>query len=579
MHSIYHKWRIVRFPIETRVTNLSIPIEKSPTRGLLKAWHYVRFGWPTIALVALIALGGYFLMLDTARDQDRAYIQSTRDFVRESTHELTNKNAVVSTDYALWSDAYENITLNDNQQWMADNFFSTNVTTLSVLRPGRGIRFSSVKDNDEKLKAAIPKILPSLDLSDFTEYEKNPIQTNVKMPTKRVVMLNGAVFSLALQPIRPYDTFTGTKPTAGKPIDYIIAMKALDQDAITAIGKSFALSKPTLTVGDQSAQIDASRISYSLKDNNLKTLAVISWDNLRPGTVAMNERLLPVSLALIAIMILTIIITHRSVASRMRLFKAARDAAETANRVKSNFLASVSHELRTPLSGIIGYAEMIEEDARDEGNTVTARDAKKVTNSAHHLLSVINDLLDHTKIEAGKMDLNPTQADITPILASVVENLQHQVTKKKTKLTLVADPLLGQANIDAMRLKQCLFNLVSNAAKFTKDGTIVVSARPVDHKGVAFIRIAVKDSGIGMSETTIAKLFKPFTQADESTAAKFGGTGLGLSITKALVEAMGGTISVESMEGEGSTFTMLVPQGMSMATSKSATAPSASLAA
>jgi signal transduction histidine kinase len=547
--------------------------------NFVKAWQYIRFGWPTITLVSIIAILGYLLMLDTARDQDRAYVQSTRDFVRESTQQLANDNVKVAIDYSLWTDAYENITVTDNQKWVTDNFFSSNLTALSVFRQGSGLRFSWVADDNTLLREKMPEIVPLLDTRSFGEYVKDPIEKNLTAPVSRLIVLNGSLFTLAMNPIRPSDTYTGSKPKAGAPIDYAVTMTAFDQSAINNIGKAFALSNTSFKIGDQSADNGNTRISFAIKDEALKTLATISWDNLRPGTTAMKERLLPVSLVLLVVMIVTIVITHRSVTARIRLFKSARDAAETANRVKSNFLASVSHELRTPLSGIIGYAEMIEEDARDAGNAITARDAKKVTNSAHHLLSVINDLLDHTKIEAGKMDLNPTKIDITPILGSVVENLQHQVTKKKTKLTLAADPLLGEAMIDGMRLKQCFFNLVSNAAKFTKDGTIVVSARPVDQNGVAFIRISVKDSGIGMSKDTIAKLFKPFVQADEGTAAKFGGTGLGLSITKALVEAMGGTIGVESVEGEGSTFTMLVPRGITTNALDPVSAPTGSMAA
>jgi signal transduction histidine kinase len=546
---------------------------------LTKFWNYVCFGWHTIALVAFIALGGYFLMLDTARDQDRAYIQSTRDFVRESIIELANNNASVSTDYALWSDAYDNITLADNQKWMADSYFSTNVNALSVFRQGLGIRYTYIRESDEKLRAAIPQVLPLINLEDFNKYRLDPVEKNIGSPSMRLVVLNNAVFAAAIQPIRPYVNYAGPQRKVGSPIDYALSLTAIGQEAANHIGKSFGLANPALTIGSRFTANENDRISFPIKDHNRKTLAVMSWDNARPGTAAMKARLIPVYLALFLITVLTITITQRSVESRMRLMRAAREAAETANQVKSNFLASVSHELRTPLSGIIGYAEMIEEDARDAGNDATAKDAKKVTNSAHHLLSVINDLLDHTKIEAGKMDLNPAKTDVTPILSSVVENLQHQVTKKNTKLTLVSDPALGEAMIDGIRLKQCVFNLVSNAAKFTTNGTIVVSVRPVEHHGVAFIRIAVKDSGIGISEATMAKLFKPFVQADEGTATTYGGTGLGLCITKALIEAMGGTIEVESTLGEGSTFTILVPRGMAWARTSPAGSAETSIAA
>jgi signal transduction histidine kinase len=257
-----------------------------------------------------------------------------------------------------------------------------------------------------------------------------------------------------------------------------------------------------------------------------------------------------------------------SVSAQMRALKVAKLAAEAANKTKSSFLANVSHELRTPLNAIIGYSEIIEEDCGFAGITQTQEDARKVTNSAQHLLGLINDLLDHSKIEAGKMDLNPTKVALAPIFVSVGEALQRHLTKNRSILVLNCDPDIGDAMLDGMRFKQCLLNLVSNAAKFTIDGKITVSARSLDLEGTAFVRVTVKDTGIGMSPETVAKLFAPFVQADNETATRFGGTGLGLVITRALVEAMGGSVNVESVEGQGSTFTLLVPRGIEWAETK-----------
>ena len=529
---------------------------------LRQVWDFVRFGWATIALVVFMACGSYYLLLDSARAQDKGYVDNTTSFVRESVKGLLANNAKVGTEYAIWSDAYENITLAENRDWMVANFFSTNVNALAIYREGSGIRFVFTPETSKQLQTTISKVIPYLDLRELKTYQNQPsIENNVSKP-KKLITLDGILYALAIQPLRPNDDYKGVLPKVGAPLDYVVTLAAIDQTSMEAIGKSMDLSCVALTIGLASPSGSLGHIGLPLKDNAGKTLAVVTWENVKPGTSALQSRIWPMALALFLTSILTICITQQSVSARLRLSQQARIAAETANNVKSNFLASVSHELRTPLNGIIGYAEMIGEDAVDQGNDVTAKDAKKVTNSARHLLSVINDLLDHSKIEAGKMDLNPTQAELTPIISSVVENLQHQVTKKKSTLTLNCDPEIGQAIIDEMRLKQCLFNLVSNAAKFTVEGTIVVAARPVDLKGQPFIRISVKDSGIGMSEATLAKLFTAFTQADSGTSAKFGGTGLGLVITKALIEAMGGSIGVESIVGEGSTFTILVPRGM-----------------
>jgi signal transduction histidine kinase len=524
--------------------------------------QYVRHGWPIIALVFIVALGGYYLLLDSARQQDRAYVQSTKDFVAEAIQSGIVNNSKVSTDYSLWSDAYENITIKGDQKWMEDNFFSSNSTALAVYNPNEGLKHLYTAEDAQGLERSFSKITPFLTFSEHASYDQNPVEQNVKIMPNGLLVLEGQLYAIAMQPLRPLDNYEGQKPKADGKFSYVISLTAFDQKAITAMKKSFSLSNPSLWVGEDSPRDSNLRVTYPIKDATGKTLGVVSWDNLRPGTAAFKKKFWPVTLALLLVSILTIVITQRSVSARLNLLDQARLAAETANQVKSNFLASVSHELRTPLNGIIGYAEMIEEDAVDGGNNVTAKDAKKVTNSARHLLSVINDLLDHSKIEAGKMDLNPSQLELMPILSSVVDNLQHQATKKNTKLSLCCDPLIGQAVLDGMRLKQCLFNLVSNAAKFTNDGTITVSARPLDQNGVAFICIQVKDTGIGMSKETLAKLFIPFTQANAGTSSLFGGTGLGLVISRALIEAMGGTVGVESTLGEGSTFTILIPRGM-----------------
>jgi len=237
----------------------------------------------------------------------------------------------------------------------------------------------------------------------------------------------------------------------------------------------------------------------------------------------------------------------------------AREAAEAANRAKSAFLANMSHELRTPLNAIIGYSELLEEEAADGGHEDLVPDLQKICTSGKHLLRLINSVLDLSKIEAGKMTLFVETFEIGTLVEEVVSTAKPLVDKNRNTLALESDLNLGKLKGDVTKLKQVLLNLLSNASKFTENGTITLEARRTADLQGSWVRFRVSDTGIGMTSEQLGKLFQAFTQADGATTRKYGGTGLGLVLSRRFCQMMGGDISVQSEFGKGTTFTVRLP--------------------
>jgi signal transduction histidine kinase len=236
-----------------------------------------------------------------------------------------------------------------------------------------------------------------------------------------------------------------------------------------------------------------------------------------------------------------------------------RQLAE-ASQNKSQFLSSMSHELRTPLNAIMGLTEMMVTNASRFGTEKALEPLRRVNAAGTHLLSLINEVLDLSKIEAGRLDLNPEAIDLTRLIDEVIGTAGQLAEKNKNRLIVEAQENVGTLTVDSMRLKQILLNLLSNACKFTKEGEVALRVRKVA-EGREWVELAVADSGIGLTAEQQAKLFQDFTQADSLTARRYGGTGLGLAISRKLARMMGGDVTVASEPGKGSVFTVRLPGG------------------
>jgi signal transduction histidine kinase/CheY-like chemotaxis protein/HAMP domain-containing protein len=236
----------------------------------------------------------------------------------------------------------------------------------------------------------------------------------------------------------------------------------------------------------------------------------------------------------------------------------ARELSEVANQTKSQFLANMSHELRTPLNAIIGYSEILQEDVADSGQEQLVPDLKKIEGAGRHLLGLINDILDLSKVEAGKMEVFVEEVDIASLLDEVKAIIAPLVVKNGNKLELDVAQDIGSMRTDRTKVKQSLLNVLSNASKFTDNGKLTLAVKRLESDR-SMVQMTISDTGIGMSPEQLGRLFQAFSQADASTTKKFGGTGLGLAITRHFCRLLGGDITVASQVGQGSTFTISLP--------------------
>ena len=250
---------------------------------------------------------------------------------------------------------------------------------------------------------------------------------------------------------------------------------------------------------------------------------------------------------------------EQRVETRTAQLAQASALAQSANAAKSMFLANMSHELRTPLNAVLGYSEIIQEDLAEGRTENCQKDLQRVVNASHHLLRLINEVLDLSRVEAGKLELAWEKQDIVALARSAVETVLPLAARNGTKCELIVEGELGAQWVDATRLRQCLLNLLSNAAKFTVNGQIRLEMRAACDSAGREVQFIVRDTGPGMSPEDVQRLFNPFVQLDGGNTRRHQGAGLGLSITRRLAKLMGGDVAVESRLGEGSVFTLSLP--------------------
>jgi signal transduction histidine kinase len=300
-------------------------------------------------------------------------------------------------------------------------------------------------------------------------------------------------------------------------------------------------------------------------EGNLSTIIVSAYGDMANIRTAMNRGAFDFLTKPIDFLdfesTITKTIRHVEVLREARRREAENQRLEAASHNKSQFLADMSHELRTPLNAIIGLTEMMVSNAARFGTEKALEPLRRVNAAGTHLLSLINEVLDLSKIEAGKLELNPEPVNLARVIDEVIGTAGQLAEKNQNRLIVEAQDNLGAFTADPLRLKQILLNLLSNACKFTKEGEVALRVRKVAD-GRDWVELAVADTGIGLTAEQQAKLFQEFTQADSLTARRYGGTGLGLALSRKLARMMGGDVTVASEPGKGSAFTVRLPGGV-----------------
>mgnify|MGYP000256069643 CR=1 FL=1 len=311
------------------------------------------------------------------------------------------------------------------------------------------------------------------------------------------------------------------------------------------------ITRPILTITDAALQVEQGNLNH--------TVPVLSKDEIGVLAHTFNRMAQQVRESFWALEE-TNQALERRVAERTSKLSEAKEAAEAATQVKSQFLANMSHELRTPLNTIIGYSEILQEDAEDIGQVSFVADLHKIQNSSKHLLGLIDAVLDLSRVEAGQTDFYVEEIDVIQLAQEILTSIYPIALGKGNRLIFNNTREFEYLETDCSKLRQCLLNLLSNANKFTDQGEITLSIKTSHKIGKSWIHFTVADTGIGMTPEQLERVFEPFVQADTSVTRRYGGSGLGLTLTKQFVELMRGTLQVESQYGTGTSFTISLPQ-------------------
>ena len=526
-------------------------ISEASARG---AW--VSVGAPILALMLVIIAFAVAAFAGFARQQDEAFAHSSERLVAGSVEARQKALAALLVDYANWDEAYANISGAWNPVWVRETINSNVVDAMFIIGANGQVRHAW-------LNASMPA-LPGLQAAAIDAVAAIPnLQTLARAPLARETAAasntgaDGRWIIVAAAPVTVADNTARIRRAGNRGHDFIVAVDVVAPDELAAIGRSYDLGAVSFSAAGEDFK---SLVHLPLHAANGATIGALQWPHARPGAAAFQRQIWLVVFGLLAIGALTLLIAWRLVTRQIEASAHARAAME-ASQDKSEFLARVTSELRTPLNAVIGYAELIQEEA---SSPVARDDAQRIIAAARELSCMLSDILDQSRIDAGGVCLKLEVVPVAGMLAEV-QGLMHPVARAAgVEVVVSQEAVAAYAYADHARLRQCLMNLVGNAVKFSPRGAVVrLRAALRDNR----IVIEVSDNGLGIAPDELPVIFRPFGQANAAIGAVYGGAGLGLSIAHALARQMGGDISVISTHAEGSVFYLSVPTASARALS------------
>jgi signal transduction histidine kinase len=355
------------------------------------------------------------------------------------------------------------------------------------------------------------------------------------------------------------------------PVDYVAGVDILDGAELAQLGEALGLEGVAFETRRSAQRASDSWVRLAVYDGAGQRLGDLVWRNPKPGSAGFLAEVGPIMIGLLLIGAVAMLVTRYLVGAQLESIARA-DVALESDRMKSEFIATMSHELRTPLNAVIGYAELIQEQAQSGKveHEELRLDASRILRAGRHLVQLINAILDHARLDAGRESFSRDEVLASDLLAEVYEVVEHLAAARGNVLDAETDADVAYVAADCLRLRQCLINLVGNAIKFTANGTIRIRAKRQRAEGRDYVVFEISDTGIGIEKAALERLFSPFVQANAEIAHQYGGSGLGLSITRKLARAMGGDVTVVSEVGRGSTFSLSVPAAHARAESLAA---------
>ena len=524
------------------------------------------------ALLALLVVGGALvvaLIIWAARGQDRIAAEKSIELVRVALDIRERNTTLTVKDYAWWTEAVRNLVDTPSAAWAyghigPTSYDSIGMKLVTVIDAAGHQTFTFVKGEAADFDVLSPATIGLQPLIAGARAAP-PLEP---VPATGLVKIGDQLFSVALAAL----TVAKGDPLLPdeRPRSLLLFGRPLDAEAIEEIASEFKIDGLALVASDAIGE----RTSLPLKTVDGHLVGALAWTPERPGNALIRRMLAPVGVTILGLALLSIIVlsqirqvdwARRENQHNLEIIEAknselitARDEAEYANRAKSQFLAVMSHELRTPLNAIIGFSEiMYAEPYGPLGDRRYKQYVQDIHGSGGHLLSIINDILDLSKIEAGETELNEEEVDLAALTASVVRIMQERATTAGLSFKCESGEGLPWVRADRRALKQILLNLLSNAVKFTPKGGEVGLRMAVDEdRG---LRMIVYDTGIGIDPQDIPRAMAAFGQVDASWSRRYEGAGLGLPISRALTRLHGGTLELESQSGTGTTVTVRLP--------------------